>query len=204
MNCYVATVHCCTYSAKSEKKKKKGGGESVKSRKMHVIPCDLGGSNWLLKMHFLDVLPSQAKLLHASFLGTVLVFFKFRNVVHSEICELQINCIYWLLADKLAWSHPEVVYVAFLLDLHLGFLVLSLHLIQIWFLSPVCHQSPQPPSLHPFAAPYRLLCIYPNCLYWHDRAGGWRQPPSRWNNTLWWWYSYDNAIRLNTAADTFR
>ena len=51
-----------------------------------------------------------------------------------------------------------------------------------WFQSDFCPSfAPNPPPLFPasFAAPYLLLSIYPNCLYWHDRAGGWRQPPSR-------------------------
>lgn len=83
-------LHCCTYYAKSEKNqwKKKNLKMQENACPFFSISCDLAGSSWLLKVHFLNVLPSLAKLLHASFLGTVFAFFKSRSVyfVYTEIC----------------------------------------------------------------------------------------------------------------------
>lgn len=47
------------------------------------------------------------------------------------------------------------------------------------FQSDICPSAAPAPFPASFAAPYLLPSIYPNCLYWHDRAGGWRQPASR-------------------------
>lgn len=51
------------------------------------------------------------------------------------------------------------------------------------FALPVFDVTPSRPH-HTHLLPCILCCtlsptLHPNCLYWHDRAGGWRQPPSR-------------------------